>query len=161
MPFSSDTDFFSESNYSGGRKSRRFTERWETSLPVRVRGRETPQEEWAETGRLVDASRSGARLRLSHRIEAGQLIHLTTPIPSSLRAFDQTEKDYCVYAVIRSVTALPMAEAGKPQYEIGVAFIGKTPPGSFKLNPRTRYETLPAPNREGMWMVREMPRHSE
>lgn len=157
MP-SLNADIFSEASFSHGKRSRRFVERAETSLWVEVRGHDAVDHQWIETGNLIDASRSGARLVIAHRVEMCQLLHLTAPMPSEMRCFDETEKEYKIWALVRSVTLLRMVDGQTPQHEIGVAFVGKTAPASYKSNPAALYEPLPAPNRNGLWTIREKPR---
>lgn len=145
-------------NDESGRKSRRFVERRPVSLPVRVRCRESLTEEWEENAKLLDASLSGARLSLTHSTEAGQLLHLRLPLPRSMRRFDYTKTDYCVWGVVRRVLALACAEANTQQFEVGVAFIGQSPPARFESHPQTRYDLLPMPSKSGFWALRERPR---
>lgn len=151
-------DFDEDDLVAANSKSRRFSERLSTSLTVRVRCRESAQYEWSEMSHLVNMSPSGARLTIGHSIEAGQLLHLTMALPSSLRSYDKMERDYCIWALVRNVTSLPKISADKSQFEIGVAFIGKTPPASYRLDPQTRYELRPVPDKNGLWVVRERER---
>lgn len=156
MP-SPDANIFSEASFSHRGRSHRFIERAETALWVEVRGRDSA-EQWIETGQLVDASRSGARLVIAHRAEPCQLLHLTTPMPGEMRCFDEEQEEYRIWALVRCVTLLRMVDGQTPAYEIGVAFVGKTAPASYQINPAARYEPLPAPNRNGLWTIREKPR---
>lgn len=139
-------------------KSRRFKERLPLSLQVLIRCRESAQYEWSERSQLMDVSPSGARLTVTHKIEAGQLMRLTMAMPASMRSYDHNEKDYQVWAVVRNVVNLPMVDSDTPQYEIGVAFVGKNPPGGYQLNPDARYELRPAPDKNGLWVLRERER---
>lgn len=153
-----DPDIFDESSFKHQHRSRRFTERRRTSLGVAVRGCDRDNQRWAENGHLFDVSRSGAGLVLSHKVETSQLIHLTAPIPAELRCFDQEAREYKIWALVRNIRPLQLVENGTPQYEIGVAFVGKTAPPGYEKDSCARYEPLPRPNRDGLWPVREKAR---
>lgn len=139
-------------------KSRRFEERQSSSLSVRVRCRETIKSEWNEATHLVDVSRMGARFILSHPVETGQLLHLSLAMPGRFRAYDHAEKEYHVWAVIRSISEVAESDLTFPLFEVGVAFIGKFAPDSYLSNPLNRYDLKPAPNNQGLWEVRIRPR---
>lgn len=136
-------------------KSRRARERFRLALPVRVRGRESPDHEWSEMSRLVDVTPFGARLRLSRPTETGRLLHLTLPMPRPLRCFDHVEEQYRVWSLVRNVRILdPSSEQGA-LVEIGVAFVGKWPPQSFETDPTRRYEIARTAGAAGLWSVKE------
>ena len=110
------------------------------ALPVRVRGRETVDDEWVEMSRLLDVTPFGARFTLKRPTEPGRLLYLTMPMPRPLRVFDHVEDQYRVWSLVRNVKLLdPGAERGA-LIEVGVAFIGKRPPRSFEADPSRRYE---------------------
>lgn len=139
-------------------KSRRFEERQNSSLSVRVRCREDINSEWNEATHLLDVSRMGARLILSRPVETGQLLHFTLDMPRRFRAYDHTTKEYHVWGVIRSVTEVAASDLAFPSFEVGVAFIGKFAPDSYMSNPMNRYDIKPAPNSQGLWEARIRPR---
>src|SRR5205085_12323778 len=63
---------------------------------------------------------------------------------------------YRVWALVRNVTFMPPAtETGLPRFELGVAFVGKYPPASYKANPAIRYEIAEDPTAADLWRVRE------
>jgi hypothetical protein len=112
----------------------------ELKLPVRVRCRETADLEWSEITRLIDVTPFGAGFTLKRPIEKGRLLHMTIPMPRQLRVFDHVEDQYRVWSVIRYVRPLPAGEGKPPQFDVGVAFIGKQPPRSYLKDPSKRYE---------------------
>jgi hypothetical protein len=122
------------------RNVKRIRERLELKLPVRVRCRETADLEWSEITRLIDVTPFGAGFTLKRPIEKGRLLHMTIPMPRQLRVFDHVEDQYRVWSVIRYVRSLPAGEGKPPQFEVGVAFIGKQPPRSYLKDPSKRYE---------------------
>lgn len=121
-------------------KLKRIRERLELRLPVRVHCQETEDVEWTEITRLIDVTPFGAGFALKHPIEKGRLLHMTIPMPRQLRVFDHVEDQYRVWALVRHVKSVMPSEGNSPSFEIGVAFIGKTPPKSYAENPAKRYE---------------------
>jgi hypothetical protein len=138
-------------------KSRRKRERLEISLPVRVQGRESADYEWVEMTRLIDVTPFGAGFTIVRPTETGRLLHLTLPMPRQLRCFDHIEQQYRVWALVRYVRPLPKEEGGVQRYEVGVAFVGKRPPGSFETDPTRRYDVAPTPTESGMYLLQERP----
>ena len=122
------------------RNWKRIRERLELKLPVRVRCRETADLEWSEITRLVDVTPFGAGFTLKRPIEKGRLLHMTIPMPRPLRVFDHVEDQYRVWAVVRYLRVTAATHDKPPQFEVGVAFIGKQPPRSYEQDPSKRYE---------------------
>lgn len=106
---------------------------------------------------MIDVTPFGARFSITRPTEPGRLLHLTLPMPRQLRCFDHVEDQYRVWSLVRSLRAVP-PEKDKPQrYEVGVAFVGKHPPKSFLLDPKTRYEVAASATDTGMYGVNEKP----
>jgi hypothetical protein len=122
------------------KKWKRIRERLELRLPVRVRCRETAELDWSEVTRLTDVTPFGAGFTLKRPIEKGRLLHMTIPMPRQLRVFDHVEDQYRVWALVRYVRPMAPADGKTPQFEIGVAFVGKQPPRSYEANPSQRYD---------------------
>ena len=121
-------------------KWKRIRERLELKLPVRVRCRETVDLEWNEVTRLIDVTPFGAGFTLKRPVEKGRLLHMTIPMPRQLRVFDHVEDQYKVWALVRYVRPLTAADGKPPQFEVGVAFVGKQAPRSYEANPSQRYD---------------------
>lgn len=139
-----------------GEKNQRRRERVRLELPVRVTVREGPAEEWTEVTRVLDLTPFGARFSLARPVDRGRLVHLTLPMPRQLRCFDHIEDQYRVWALVRRISVGPPdGKTGLPRFELGVAFVGKRPPGSFIANPATRYEIAPSTPSEDLWRVSE------
>src|SRR5215203_5095371 len=117
---------------------KRIRERLQLTLPVRVRGRETPNFEWTEVTRLANVTPFGAGFNLRHPTEKGRLLHMTIPMPRQLRVFDHIEDQYRVWGVVRYIKS-KMSDRGTT-FEVGVAFIGKSAPASYEKEPWKRYE---------------------
>jgi hypothetical protein len=122
------------------RNWKRIRERLELKLPVRVRCREAKDLDWTEITRLIDVTPFGAGFSLKHPIEKGRLLYMTIPMPRQLRVFDHVEDQYKVWALVRYVK--PSTPTGNEPvlFEVGVAFIGKSPPRSYEEDPSKRYE---------------------
>jgi hypothetical protein len=126
-------------------------------LPIRVVCKESTEYEWTETSRLIDVNQLGAGFVLTRPVEVGRLLHLTIPMPHTLRCYDQFEQAYSVWALVRHVASLaPSLQA--PSFRVGVGFVGKYPPLSFEEDPARRYEPLPPqPGRDSMWKLGHRP----
>ena len=120
------------------RNWKRIRDRLPLTLPVRVRGRETPDFEWNEVTRLTNVTPFGAGFQLRHPTEKGRLLHMTIPMPRQLRVFDHVEDQYKVWAVVRHIKT-SMVEK-QTVFEVGVAFIGRRAPASYEKEPWKRYD---------------------
>jgi hypothetical protein len=120
------------------RNWKRIRERLALTLPVRVRGRETPAFEWSEVTRLTNVTPFGAGFTLRHPTEKGRLLHMTIPMPRQLRVFDHVEDQYRIWAVVRYTKTSVVNET--TVFDVGVAFIGKRPPASYEKEPWKRYD---------------------
>jgi hypothetical protein len=120
------------------RNWKRIRERLALHLPVRVRGRETPDFEWTEITRLTNVTPFGAGFPLKHPTEKGRLLYMTIPMPRQLRVFDHVEEQYRIWAVVRHMKIKTVDKVAL--FEVGVAFVGKRPPASYEKEPWRRYE---------------------
>lgn len=123
---------------SDQRNWKRIRERLPLSLPVRVRGRETPTFEWSEVTRLTNVTPFGAGFTLRHPTETGRLLHMTIPMPRQLRVFDHVEDQYRIWALVRYLKSSVVNAT--TVFDVGVAFIGKRAPDSYTNEPWKRYE---------------------
>jgi hypothetical protein len=114
------------------------------SLPIRVVCRESADYEWIEQSRLNDITQFGAGFTLKRPVDVGRLIRLIIPLPSQLRCFDHAEPMYSVWSLVRHTSAIASAEQQKSTlFRVGVGFVGKEAPASYKEDPTLRYEPLP------------------
>jgi hypothetical protein len=64
---------------------------------------------------------------------------LTLPMPRQLRSFDFSEPQYKIWALVRR--CIPVGRsAAEPEYSIGVAFAGKSPPPGYLAHPSMLYD---------------------
>ncbi|HEY9284355.1 MAG TPA: PilZ domain-containing protein [Pyrinomonadaceae bacterium] len=143
---------------SVGGKERRRRERMRLSLPLRVVCREGAEGEWTELARLEDVTPFGASFRLRRPVDVGRLVHLHMPMPRQLRCFDHIEDQYRVWALVRRVTLAGETGGGEQLFELGVAFVGKHPPASFKADPKTRYDIAADPTDQNLYRADERKR---
>jgi hypothetical protein len=130
-------------------------------MSVRVRCRESVDYEWEEVTHLIDFSRLGAQFATGRRVEPGQLLHLSFAMPNHLRAFDYAAAQYQVWAVVRRVKEVSAGGPDDTGFEVGVAFVGRSAPASFMIDPTKRYDLKPVPRRDGLWQARERPRNED
>src|SRR5215207_3020077 len=122
------------------RNWKRIRERLALHLPVRIRGRETPDFEWTEMTRLINVTPFGAGFTLKRPTEKGRLLHMTIPMPRQLRVFDHVEDQYRIWAIVRHMKV--STSDNRAVFDVGVAFIGKRAPASYETEPWKRYEIL-------------------
>jgi hypothetical protein len=112
-------------------------------LPIRVVCRESADYEWTEKSRLIDVNQFGAGFTLTRPVDVGRLIHLTMPLPHTLRCFDQFEPMYAIWGLVRHVSSITNVNAQEPAFfRVGVAFVGKRPPLSYEHDPSVRYQPI-------------------
>lgn len=108
-------------------------------MPVRVEIKIDDANSWNEITRLSDVSAFGAGFTLKRPVKRGRLVLLTIPMPRQLRSFDYSEPQYKIFALVRRCIAIgPSAQ--NPEYSIGVAFTGKTPPPGYVEHPSVLYD---------------------
>jgi hypothetical protein len=127
---------------------RRRVERIALRIPVRIEGRENLEESWNEISRFQSLSAFGAGFILQRQVRVGQLVLLTAPVPQKLRRFDYSEQQYRVWGLIR------YCNHNNSAYEVGVAFLGKHPPPSYKENPAKIYDLVRF-DENGLTRIRE------
>jgi hypothetical protein len=105
-----------------GLTDRRRRNRLPIAVPVRVRGRESTGTAWEEVATCLDASESCLAIVMSHEVRAGQVLHLTLPLPSRFRQHDLAASSYRVYGLVRN------RQAQEARSRVGVMFLGPNPP---------------------------------
>jgi hypothetical protein len=120
-------------------KESRRIQRISLPLPVRVEVRVDPAVSWNEITRLSDLSAFGAGFSLKRPIKRGRMVLMTLPMPRQLRSFDYSEPQYKIWGLVRR--CLSIGKTSKtPEYSIGVAFIGKSPPHDYLEHPSRLYD---------------------
>jgi hypothetical protein len=133
-------------------KQNRRLQRISLPLPARVEVRVAKDSTWYEITRLVDVSAFGCGFMLNRPLKRGRLALLTIPMPRQLRNFDHAEPQYRVWGLTRR--CIPTGSVVKPEYSIGIAFIGKNPPADYIEHPSRLYELMErSENDNGLWHI--------
>lgn len=93
-------------------------------------------------------SRNGAALRLSREVPVGRLVSMMIDAPPEARQYDHNEPEYLMHAVIQNCFKVP-GPSGE-EFNVGLAFIGKTSPESYLEDPTQTYR-LTGMNDDGFW----------
>src|SRR5450432_2131601 len=141
-------------------KSTRIRERIKLRIALVVRYQEKPDRVWEEETHLREVTPFGAGFLIGRPVEPGRLVYLTMPLPREFRFFDFGLPQYRIWAVVRYVEANPADDLLVTSFSVGVAFIGKEAPSSYRLDPITLYDLKPTLARGGAWVARQQPRRS-
>lgn len=120
-------------------KDNRRIQRISLPLPVRVEVKVDAKVSWNEITRLSDVSAFGAGFSLKRPVKRGRLVLLTIPMPRQLRSYDYGEPQYKIWGTVRRCISTGK-DANAPEYAVGVAFIGKSPPVNYIENPSLLYD---------------------
>lgn len=131
----------------------RSAQRVGSALKTLVKVRETENEIWKEVTEVTTVSKNGAGFDLTRPCAVGILITLVLPMPRDLRAYDEEEKLYPVMGLVQYCNE--GNENGETVYHVGVGFIGKVVPGSFRINPMQSYR-ITGMSPDGLWTVTEV-----
>ena len=107
---------------------------------------------WKEFTEVRSVSRNGAGFCLSRPCVIGRLITIVMPLDPDLRAYDKGKDLYPVMGIVQYCNAAVANDI--TVYHVGVGFIGKKIPDSFKSNPAQSYR-ISGMSKEGMWQVTE------
>lgn len=107
---------------------------------------------WKEVGDIVSVSATGAGFYLQRECPVGTILSLMVPLPAHLRCYDHDKEFYRVWGLVQHCQKL--AGEDLTGYHIGVAFIGKNPPSSYKDDPKQNYRIC-GMNEDGLWKVDE------
>lgn len=131
-------------------KENRRIQRISLPLPVRVEVRIDSKVAWNEITRLSDVSAFGAGFNLKRPVKRGRMVLLTIPMPRQLRSFDYSEPQYHIWGLVRRCIAVGKSSQN-PEYSIGVAFTGKTPPAGYVEHPARLYDISHRGEGSGFW----------
>lgn len=131
-------------------KENRRIHRISLPLPVRVEVKVDAEVQWNEITRLSDVSAFGTGFLLKRPVKRGRLLLLTIPMPRQLRSYDFSEPQYRIFGVVRRCIAVSK-DPKNPEYAVGVAFVGKSPPVGFIEHPSRLYDTSHREGGNGFW----------
>lgn len=130
----------------------RGSHRLSTDLKTIVQVKETPTEAWKEVTAVSTVSKNGAGFTLSRKVEVGRLLSLVLPMPTEFRAYDENAELYPVLGLVQHVTETTID--GKSAFNVGVGFVGKEMPESFKKDPKQNYR-FSGVGANGLWTITE------
>jgi hypothetical protein len=123
------------------------------SLHAVVKGKEKDDRQWKEVAELVSVSATGASFNLPRQCEAGTLVSLMVPLAEYLRCYDYDKEFYSVWGLVQHCE--PMTSDDPSNFHVGVAFIGKHCPESYRKDPQQHYR-ISGVDDDGMWSVAEL-----
>jgi len=130
----------------------RKVDREPVQLRTIVQVKESDHESWKEVTEVRTISRNGAGFSLSRECSVGRLVTLVLPMPTELRAYDLKKELYPVLGLVQYCNAGKVD--GKTVYHVGVGFIGKQVPDSFKAEPTQNYR-ITGMTADGLWSITE------
>lgn len=113
----------------------------------------TGDDSWKEVAQVVSISPSGAGLHLKHECHLGRLVSLMLPLPPHQRSYDHDKELYPIWGLVQHCHVL--SDDDVADYHIGVAFIGKHPPESYRRNPMQNYRICGMKD-NGLWKIKEV-----
>jgi hypothetical protein len=117
-----------------------------------VQVREDDGNAWKEIIEITTISKNGAALLLSNECPVGRMVSLAIQMPVELRVYDHYQDIYAMLGVVQNCSPVIINE--RTVYHIGVAFIGKKIPDSFKADPSQAYRIV-GMSPSGLWTVTE------
>ena len=130
----------------------RKVKRTQTELKTIVQVKESNEEAWKEVTKVTTVSRNGAGFNLTRECKVGRLVMLVLPLPVLLRAYDVDTELYPVVGLVQYCN--PVNLDGEDLFHIGVAFVGKQIPESYKADPQQSYR-ISGMNDDGLWNITE------
>ncbi|MCS6884149.1 MAG: PilZ domain-containing protein [Acidobacteriota bacterium] len=124
---------------------RRVRPRLKVTMPVQVIGKSSQKEKFRELCQTQDASAYGLRFQLVSPVDRGSVLYLSMRMPRKLRLYDLAADIYHIYAQVQHVKLL-----ANGLREVGVAFLGKTPPPGYEALQSSEYLTLPLKKAPGL-----------
>lgn len=130
----------------------RVAERVPAEFKTIVQVRESNDDSWKQVTNVTTVSRNGAGFSLTRPVKVGRLVTLVMPLARDLRAYDLDEQLYPVMGLVQYCNKGIID--GSSVYHVGIGFIGKTVPESFKADPTQNYR-ISGMSADGLWMVTE------
>ena len=123
-----------------------------TQLFAVVRVKESNGDTWKDTADIVSISSTGAGFYIDRDCQAGRLVAMVIPLEPHLRCYDQEKELYAVFGLVQHCHKVK--SAGASRYHVGVAFIGKRTPESYREDPTQSYRIC-GMNENGLWKIME------
>ena len=114
----------------------RREERLALLMPVKVRTYSPNGDVCEEEGLMQDVCSGGMAFRARMPLRRGQVVHLSAPVPRSMRDYGKESAAYQVYAIVRNILV------DDDGCRVGVMFFGQEPPRGYARNPRALHLCL-------------------
>ena len=122
------------------------------SLYAVIKVKESKDDSWKETADVISSSSTGAGFYVKRECQLGRLVSVMFPLDPHLRCYDHNKELYRVWGLVQHCHMLPAdAEGG---YHVGVAFIGKHSPESYREDPTQSYRICGMTD-DGLWKIKE------
>lgn len=106
---------------------------------------------WKETAEVISISPTGAGFYLKRECKAGRLVALMIPAEPHIRCYDHDKELYRIWGLVQHCHKITSDDPG---FHVGVAFIGKAAPESYKDDPEQSYRIC-GMDEDGLWKVKE------
>lgn len=123
-----------------------------SELKTIVQVKEGVEDAWKEVTKVLTVSKNGAGFTLTRPVLVGRLVTLVMPLDPELRAYDKKKEVYPVMAIVQYCNAATVD--GEIRYHVGVGFVGKNVPESYKTDPRQNYRIC-GMKQDGLWSISE------
>jgi len=130
----------------------RSVSRAPNELKTIVQVKEGNDDGWKEVTKVLTVSKNGAGFSLSRSVVVGRLLTLVMPLDPELRAYDKKKEVYPVMAIVQYCNAATVD--GETTYHVGVGFVGKKLPESYKADPTQSYRIV-GMKQDGLWSITE------
>lgn len=117
-----------------------------------VQFKPTSSDLWKEMVEMTSASKNGATVILSKEVPVGRLLSMAIQMPAELRLYDAEKEVYATLGLVQYCSATTAGD-GKA-YHVGVAFVGKKMPDSYKEDPTQCYR-ITGQASDGLWTITE------
>lgn len=124
----------------------------ETAFKAIIKGKDTPDTTWKETADVASYSATGAGFYMPRECRVGTIVALMIPLPEHMRAYDHDKDLYRVLGLVQHCHPLSGEDANG--YHVGVAFIGKNAPDSYRADPQQSFKIC-GMNELGLWKITE------
>lgn len=131
---------------------KRRVDRIDSELKTIVQVKEGNGETWKEVTKVTTVSRNGAGFSLPRPVTVGRLLTLVMPLNPELRAYDEDKEVYPVLGLVQYCNQGKID--GRTVYHVGVGFVGKNMPDSFKADPTQSYR-ISGMRKDGLWEITE------
>jgi hypothetical protein len=122
------------------------------SLDGIIQVRPSKEECWKERIEVTSVSRNGAGFTTTRPCEVGKLVLVALGMPRELRAYDEFNELYAVTGIVQYCNMFSGDDSAL--YNVGVGFVGKQVPESYKEDPRQNYRIAGVKD-NGLWNIRE------